>query len=263
MILLIDVGNTNIVLGIHDNEKYIASWRISTDSKKTSDEYSIQVMQLFNQAKLNPEEVEGIIISSVVPNIMHSLENMVRKCFCKEPIVVGPGIKTGINIKYDNPREVGADRVVDAVAAYEMYGGPTIVVDLGTASTFDVVNKKGQYLGGSIAPGLKTSLDALINRTAQLPRIELHEPTTAIAKNTTESINAGMVFGYIGLIDGIIEELIKEIIKKEKNSKDEIKIVSTGGYSELLASESKYIEIVENDLTLEGLRLIYERTIKK
>ena len=168
MILLVDVGNTNIVLGVHKDNEYIASWRISTDPNKTSDEYGIQVMQLFSQNNLDAKEVKGIIISSVVPNIMHSLENMIRKCFSIEPIIVGPGIKTGINIKYDNPKEVGADRIVNAVAACERHKRPVIIIDFGTATTFCALTRNGDYLGGCIVPGIKISSDALFERAANL-----------------------------------------------------------------------------------------------
>ena len=178
MVLLVDVGNTNIVLGVHDGDNYITSWRISTDAKKTSDEYGIQVMQLFAQSKLKTECIEGIIISSVVPNIMHSLENMLKKCFKIQPIIVGPGVKTGINIKYDNPKEVGADRIVNAVAAFTIYSRPLIIIDFGTATTFCAVNKDGDYLGGSIVPGIKIASDALFERAAKLPRVELEVPKT-------------------------------------------------------------------------------------
>lgn len=263
MLLVVDVGNTNTVIGVYNKKKLKTRFRITTNQIATSDELVQTLYNILAIHKIDKDNIEDTIISSVAPDVLYSWQSANRKFFGREAMIVGIGTKTGIDIKYDNPREVGTDRIVDAVAAYELYGGPTIVVDLGTASTFDVVNKNGQYLGGSIAPGLKTSLDALISRTAQLPRIELHDPKTAIAKNTIESINAGMVYGYIGLIDGIIEELIKEVIELENVSEEDIKIVSTGGYSELLASESRYIEIVENDLTLEGLRLIYERTIKK
>ena len=169
MILLVDVGNTNIVLGVHNGQEYIASWRISSDGNKTSDEYSIQVMQLFNVSEIDPKEIKGVIVSSVVPNIMHSLENMLRKCFCHEPIIVGPGIKTGINIKYDNPKEVGADRIVNAVAAHEIYKKSAIIIDFGTATTFCALRKNGDYLGGCICPGIRISADALFERAAKLP----------------------------------------------------------------------------------------------
>lgn len=256
MILLIDVGNTNIVLGIHDNEKYIASWRISTDSKKTSDEYSIQVMQLFNQAKLNPEEVEGIIISSVVPNIMHSLENMVRKCFCKEPIVVGPGIKTGINIKYDNPKEVGADRIVNAVAAFEKHKKPMIIIDFGTATTFCSLTKEANYLGGCITPGIRIASDALFDRAAKLPRVELEVPKNIICKNTISSMQAGIIYGYIGQVEYIVNKIKKEM--KDLGS-DEPLVIATGGLAKLIAKKTNVIDKVDSSLTLEGLRIIYEK----
>ena len=184
MILLVDVGNTNIVIGVYKENECIVSWRISTDTKKTSDEYSIQVMQLLNQYDLNPKEVKGIIISSVVPNIMHSLENMVRKSFNIEPIVVGPGVKTGINIRYDNPKEVGADRIVNAVAAHDIYKRDLIILDFGTATTYCAVTKEGDYLGGCISPGVKIASDALFERAAKLPRIELEVQKSVICKNT-------------------------------------------------------------------------------
>ena len=256
MILLIDVGNTNIVLGIHDNEKYIASWRISTDSKKTSDEYSIQVMQLFNQAKLNPEEVEGIIISSVVPNIMHSLENMVRKCFCKEPIVVGPGIKSGINIKYDNPKEVGADRIVNAVAAFEKHKKPMIIIDFGTATTFCAITEKGDYLGGNICPGIQISADALFERAAKLPRIELEKPKSVICKNTVTSMQAGIIYGYIGKVEYIVKRMKKEMM--DLGEKEPF-VLATGGLAKLVYSETDVIDEVDRKLTLEGLKILYEK----
>ena len=232
MILLVDVGNTNIVLGVNKDDSYIASWRISTDAKKTSDEYSIQVMQLFSQSGLNPKEVKGIIISSVVPNIMHSLENMIRKCFCKEPIIVGPGIKTGINIKYDNPKEVGADRIVNAVAAFELYKKPNIVIDFGTATTFCAITEKGDYLGGCIVP------------------------KNIICKNTTVSMQAGILYGYIGQVEYIVNKMKKEM--RHKCSEEPI-VIATGGLANLIAKETDVIDIVDGELTLEGLRLIYNK----
>ena len=210
MILLVDVGNTNIVLGVQKDDSYIASWRISTDAKKTSDEYAIQVMQLFEQNDLDPKGVKGVIISSVVPNIMHSLENMVRKCFGIEPVVVGPGIKTGINIKYDNPKEVGADRIVNAVAAYEIYKRAMIIIDFGTATTFCAITASGDYLGGCIIPGVKISSDALFERTAKLPRVELEMPDNIICKNTITSIQAGLIYGYVGQVEYIVKKMKAE-----------------------------------------------------
>ena len=254
MILLVDVGNTNIVLGVHSGGKYIASWRISTDIYKTSDEYGIQVMQLFALAGLNPNEVEGIIISSVVPNIMHSLENMIRKCFCLEPIIVGPGIKTGINIKYDNPKEVGADRIVNAVAAYELYKESVIIIDFGTATTFCGLTKKGDYLGGCIVPGIKIASDALFERAAKLPRIELEFPKNIICKSTITSMQAGILFGYIGQVEYIVSKMKKEM--SNKDSKEPI-VIATGGLAKLIATETEVIDVVDSDLTLEGLKILY------
>lgn len=256
MILLVDVGNTNIVMGIYENEKYLASWRISTDTKKTSDEYSIQVIQLFTQNGLNPKDIKGIIISSVVPNIMHSLENMVRKSFEIEPIVVGPGIKTGINIKYDNPKEVGADRIVNAVAAHEIYDKDLIIIDFGTATTYCAVTKEGNYLGGCISPGIKIASDALFERAAKLPRVELEVPKSIICKNTITSMQAGILYGYIGQVEYIVRKTKEEM--ENMGMKNPL-VIATGGLANTIARETKVIDEVNGDLTLEGLRIIYEK----
>ena len=260
MVLLVDVGNTNIVLGVHDGDNYITSWRISTDAKKTSDEYSIQVMQLFAQSKLQTECIEGIIISSVVPNIMHSLENMLKKCFKIQPIIVGPGVKTGINIKYDNPKEVGADRIVNAVAAFTIYSRPLIIIDFGTATTFCAVNKDGDYLGGSIVPGIKIASDALFERAAKLPRVELEVPKTIICKNTITSMQAGILYGYIGQVEYIVQKMKKEMMR---SNDQEPYVVATGGLANLIAKETDVIDVVDPDLTLEGLKMIYYKNMEQ
>lgn len=257
MILLVDAGNTNIVLGVHDGNEYIASWRISTDAKKTSDEYSIQVMELFHLSGIDHKKIDGVIVSSVVPNIMHSLENMLRKCFCHEPIIVGPGIKTGINIKYDNPKEVGADRIVNAVAAHEIYKKPVIIIDFGTATTFCAVKANGDYLGGCICPGIRISSDALFERAAKLPRVELEVPKNIICKNTISSMQSGILFGYIGQVEYIVKKM-KEEMKKSK-FKEEPLVIATGGLANLIAKETKAIDKVDSDLTLEGLKILYEK----
>ncbi|NME84171.1 type III pantothenate kinase [Clostridium sp. SM-530-WT-3G] len=257
MILLVDAGNTNIVLGVHDGKEYVASWRISSDAGKTSDEFSIQVMQLFNLSNIDSKDIEGVIVSSVVPNIMHSLENMLRKCFGHEPIIVGPGIKTGINIKYDNPREVGADRIVNAVAAYEIYKKPVIIIDFGTATTFCAVRENGDYLGGCICPGIRISSDALFERAAKLPRVELEVPKSIICKNTVSSMQAGILFGYVGQVEYIVKKM-KEEMKKSK-FKEEPLVIATGGLANLIAKETKAIDKVDSDLTLEGLKILYEK----
>ena len=260
MVLLVDVGNTNIVLGVHDGDNYITSWRISTDAKKTSDEYSIQVMQLFAQSKLQTECIEGIIISSVVPNIMHSLENMLKKCFKIQPIIVGPGVKTGINIKYDNPKEVGADRIVNAVAAFTIYSRPLIIIDFGTATTFCAVNKDGDYLGGSIVPGIKIASDALFERAAKLPRVELEVPKTIICKNTITSMQAGILYGYIGQVEYIVQKMKKEMMR---SNDQEPYVIATGGLANLIAKETDVIDVVDPDLTLEGLKMIYYKNMEQ
>ncbi|MBZ2176048.1 type III pantothenate kinase [Schnuerera sp. xch1] len=255
MLLLIDVGNTNIVFGVYKEDKLIYDWRIATDKNKTSDEYGLLFEQIFKYHGICPKDVEDVIISSVVPTLMYTLSAMSIKYFNKEPLVVGPGIKTGMNIKYDNPKEVGADRIVNAVAAYEKYGGPIIIVDFGTAITFCVVSKEGDYLGGTIAPGIKISSEALFQRTAKLPKVELIKPDTVIAKNTVNSIQSGLIYGYVGLVDYIIEKIIEEM-KDRGNIKA---VIGTGGFANLIATESKYINKVEKLLTLEGLNIIYKR----
>ena len=256
MIFVLDVGNTNIVLGIYKDKQLMVEWRLSTDYKKTSDEYIIEVSQLFNYNKIDVSDISGVIISSVVPNIMYSLEHMVRKFFNKKPLVVGPGIKTGINIKYDNPKEVGADRIVNAVAAHEMYKTSLVIIDFGTATTFCAVGKNGDYIGGTICPGIKISSDALFQRAAKLPKVELIKPETVICKNTISSMQAGIIYGYIGQVDYIVNKIKHEMeAMGEKNPK----VVATGGLANLIAEGSTVIDEVIPYLTLEGLRIIYEK----
>ncbi len=255
MLLVIDVGNTNIVFGVYKGDELLYDWRISTEKNRTSDEYGLLFEQIFRYNKLDPKEVENVIISSVVPPLMHTLPTMSQRYFDIDPIVVGPGVKTGMNIKYDNPREVGADRIVNAVAAYEKYGGPLIIVDVGTAITFCAVSKEGDYIGGVITPGIKISSEALFLRTAKLPKVEIAKPEKVIGKNTTNSIQSGLVYGYIGMVDYIIKKMIEEMGVSE----DQVNVVGTGGFSVLIASESKYIKKIDRLLTLEGLKIIYER----
>lgn len=253
MILVIDVGNTNTVLGLYEEKVLLDYWRIKTDANKTSDEFGMMVYQLFNYSSYNTENVSSIVVSSVVPTLMYTLQHMVRKYFKQEALVVGPGIKTGINIRYDNPREVGADRIVNAIAAYELYGGPLVIVDFGTAITFCAISESGEYIGGAIAPGIQISMDALFQKTAKLPRIELIKPQTVIGKNTINSMQSGIIFGFVGQVDYIVKRMKKEI------NNDNIKVIATGGLARLIATESETIDIVNGLLTLEGLRIIYER----
>lgn len=251
VILTIDVGNTNTVLGVYKEGRLVKHWRISTDKDKTPDEYGILLKDLFSFAKIDCEEIKGIVISSVVPPVVTVLEETSQVYFNLQPLVIGPGVKTGMNIKMDNPREVGADRIVNAVGAYQEYGGPLIIVDFGTATTFCAVSENGDYLGGAIAPGVNISTEALFEHAAKLPRVELKKPNRAIGKNTTMSMQAGIIFGFVGQI----ETLIKKI--KEELSPDS-RVVGTGGLVELLAAETELIDVVEPFLTLEGLYYIGE-----
>jgi len=256
MIFVLDVGNTNIVLGIYKNEELIVEWRLSTDNRKTSDEYMIEVAQLFAYNKLEVSDISDVIISSVVPTLMHTLPAMSKKYLKLDPIVIGPGVKTGMNIKYDNPKEVGADRIVNAVAAHEMYKKPLVIIDFGTATTFCAVAANGDYIGGTISPGIKISSDALFQRAAKLPRVELIKPETVICKNTVASMQAGIVYGYIGQVDFIVSKIKEEMIALgEENPM----VIATGGLANLIAEGSKSIDKVEPFLTLEGLRIIYEK----
>lgn len=256
MILVLDVGNTNIVLGIYDDKNLTAEWRLSTDSLRSADEYGIQVMSLFRSSKIDHNMIEGVIISSVVPNIMYSLEHMIRKYFNISPLVVGPGIKTGINIKYDNPREVGADRIVNAVAAHEIYKRPLIIIDFGTATTFCAVRENGDYLGGAICPGIKVSAEALFEKAAKLPRVELIKTKGLICKNTISSMQAGIVYGYIGQVKYIVEKMKIELQNEDEK---EPLVVATGGLAKLISEETENVDVINPFLTLEGLRIIYEK----
>ncbi|OXM82485.1 type III pantothenate kinase [Paenibacillus rigui] len=252
MILVVDVGNTNIVLGIYERKQLLHHWRLSTNRSSTADEYGMTIYNLFHHAGIELDQVEGVIISSVVPPLMFVLEQLCSKYLKKTPLIVGPGLKTGLNIRYENPREVGADRIVNAVAAIELYGSPCIVVDFGTATTFDYIDASGQYIGGAIAPGIGISTEALYQRAAKLPRIELVKPKSVVGRNPISSMQAGIIYGFAGQVDGIVSRIQEEYATQAK-------VVATGGLAELISSESRTIEVVNPLLTLQGLQIIYER----
>lgn len=252
MILVVDVGNTNIVLGVYQGHTLTHHWRLSTNKSATVDEYGVLISNLFQLANVKAEQMKGVILSNVVPPIMHTLEQLFLKYVGKEALVVGPGIKTGLNIRYENPREVGADRIVNAVAGIEQYGTPLVVVDFGTATTFDYIDASGAYLGGAIVPGIGISAEALYQRAAKLPRIELTKPRTVIGRNTVAAMQAGIIYGYAGQVDGIVRRIAKEFNVQPR-------VIATGGLAELIAGESETIEKVDPLLTLEGLRIVYER----
>lgn len=252
MLLVFDVGNSNIVLGAYEKEKLLQHWRISTDRQKTGDEYGLLIHSLFQYHAMDTKEISAIIISSVVPPLLVPLYKMCQRYFGIDPLVVGPGIKTGIRLKYENPREIGADRIVNAVGAFEKFGGPLVIIDFGTATTFCAVDDNGDYLGGAIAPGIGISTEALFQRAAKLPRIELMTPKTVICRNTVSSMQSGIIFGFAGQVDAIVNRMKEEMQK-------EAKVVATGGLANLIAKHSKVIDVVDHFLTLDGLYALYKR----
>lgn len=256
MLLAIDVGNTNIVAALYDGDIFVRSWRIATDINKASDEYGILLCQLLMSESISPEKIDDVMIASVVPTVMHSLTNAVKRYLGCSPMIVGPGIKTGMNIKMDNPRELGADRIVNAVAAINKYKPPLIIVDFGTATTFCSIDRSGCYVGGVITAGMKISMDALFERTAKLPKVEIVKPPSPIGKNTINSIQSGALYGHAGMTDSIVRRIKREI-------GEDATVVATGGLAKMISRESEEIDIVDSMLTVDGLKILYDKNKEK
>lgn len=257
MILVVDVGNTNITIGAYEGETLKASFRMMTKTEHTSDEYGMMLLGLLSSNGVLAEDIHGSIVVSVVPQVMHALEGAITKYIKVKPLIVGPGTKTGIKIITENPREIGADRIVDAVAAYEKYGGPVLVIDFGTATTYDLVTKEGEFAAGITAPGIRISAKALWTDTAKLPEVEIRKPASILAQETISSMQAGLVYGQIGQTEYIIKK-----VREESGYKD-MRVIATGGLGRLISEETKEIEIYDSSLTMEGLRLIYQKNSKK
>ncbi|MGI6664309.1 MAG: type III pantothenate kinase [Christensenellaceae bacterium] len=252
MLLVIDIGNTNTKCGLFQGKKLLNSWRIATATDKTSDELGIKITSFFRYLGLRKEEVEAVMISSVIPSVNYTFEHMCRIYFEQKPFFVEPGIKTGINILYDNPKELGSDRIVNAVAAYEKYGGPCITVDFGTATSFGAISEKGEFVGGAICAGIKLSSEALTTNTAKLPKIDLVKPKSVINKNTIGCMQSGIIYGYVGQVDYILRKMKQEL-------SEEAKVIATGGLADIIASETETIDVIDSLLTLQGLQIIYEK----
>lgn len=250
MLLVIDTGNTDITLGVFDNEDLRATWHLATAIHRRADEYAGLLINLLHYQQLDTSDITEVALCSVVPSLVPTFEDLFQRYFHVSPLVVGVGVKTGVRIRMDNPREVGADRIVNAVAGHHLYGGPLIITDLGTATTFDIVSREGDYLGGAIAPGIVSAAEALFMRAAVLPRVELARPKRVIGTNTIDAMQSGIILGYVGLIEGMVSRIQKELGEKTR-------VIATGGYAGLLAKETPVIEVVNPNLTLIGLRLVY------
>ncbi len=256
MVLVIDVGNTNITCGVYENDNLKTTFRITTKIPRTSDEYGVLMRDMLKNNDISTEDIEGVIIASVVPNVMHALVGAVKRYVGKNPLIVGPGIKTGIMITSDNPKEIGPDRIVDAVAAYVKYGGPVLVLDFGTATTYDLVTEDGKFPVGITAPGIRISAKALWEDTAKLPEIEIKKPKSILATETISSMQAGLVYGQIGQTEYIIKKV------KEETGYENLKVVATGGLGRIIANETDTIDVYDSALTLDGLKIIYDKNVK-
>ncbi len=252
MLLAVDVGNTHTVIGFFDDDKRTCTWRLRTSEDVTADEYWLMLKSIAKDEGLDFSDVEGVIISCVVPPLIGALDELSRRHLHTVPLFVGPGIKTGMSIRYDNPKEVGADRIVNAVAAYEKYQSELIAVDFGTATTFDYINKAGEYEGGAIAPGVKIAAEALFHEASKLFRVELTAPSRVIAKDTASAIQSGIVYGYAGLVDGLLSRMFDELGSRPK-------VVATGGLARVISAHTKLVDEIEDDLTMEGLQILYKR----
>jgi len=251
VLLCVDIGNTNVTLGVYDGEQLIAHWRVSTDHQKMPDEYGMTLLAVMAHRGLSPQQIDGVALASVVPPVTDTLREAIQEYLPVAPLIVDTGVRTGVSVRYDPPRDVGADRIVNAAAAYRIYGGPACIVDFGTATTFDALSADGDYLGGAIAPGISIAADALFQRTAKLPRVELARPPAAIGRNTVHSMQSGLLFGYVSMVEGMVARFRRELGRG-------MKVVATGGLAEVLARETPVLEILAPWLTLDGLRMVYD-----
>lgn len=254
MLIVVDIGNTNITLGIYKGNKLMGNYRLTTKLKRTSDEYGFMFLSFFNASQIGKEDIDDVIVSSVVPKVMHSFNNAIRKYINKEPITVGPGIKTGISIRAENPKAVGSDRIVDAAGAFAVYGGPALIIDFGTATTYDFIDAQGNFEYGIISLGIESSAQALWTQTAKLPEIEIKKPKTILNKSTITSMQAGLVYGYIGQSEYIIQKFKEEL-------QTDMKVIATGGLGKIIYKNTDLIDVYDPDLTFKGLKVIYEKYI--
>ncbi|MDD5604283.1 MAG: type III pantothenate kinase [Eubacteriales bacterium] len=260
MLLATDVSNTNITFGLFSKNEIICKWKMATDKENTSDEFCAFFFSMFSLEKIRMDSVSNVIVASVVPTVMYSLQHSMRKTFGVEPLIVNPGLKTGVNIKYENPREIGADRIVNAAAACEIYGAPLIIADLGTATVYCAISPACEYIGGVICPGIKISAEALFQKTAKLPKVDIAKPESVIGKNTVASIQSGLVYGFAGQTDYIVRKIKSEMCRDYPGlTPEKIRVIATGGLARLIAGEAETIDTVDTELTLKGLKIVFDR----